>query len=451
MKLVIKILNLVYIAIAAVAITCFCSKPFLDLKANYKLGSNDLTELVSPLVSQKLDKEEVKQCIGDKTIAADVTLVIEATDVFHFQDKEGLKTKLDGSLETTAMSIVKQMKDPLHEMAVKIAKKTAKQMISDSIAHKIEAVSSTASAEAMEKAGIDDKYLSDFTEEVYDKLCEKDPTIDKVMEIVEVKMEDVLDKLNAAEVDGFENTEGMSKDMTDTVRADMEKQFKDMGICDEDGNILNIDDAINTMLMYYIDGGNKSESNENTEKTTEETTEGETGEGGEKVKRILFAEGSEEEETKKTEDELNQKLKNKLMQSIDEMAITSSFSEYLFIYFLFTMFLILPWAALAIFSLIRVIRRKKVWTKVWYLFTFAFIQLILGVVLTIAVSKFLPQISGIIPLESLRSVLSTLTMSVTTSSFIPSILYLALIPLTIVYVILAHRVKANYRKEKYSK
>ena len=65
-------------------------------------------------------------------------------------------------------------------------------------------------------------------------------------------------------------------------------------------------------------------------------------------------------------------------------------------------------------------------------------------------TKFIGKILEVIslPEDSPAALLNNASLSVQTSSFIPSILYLVMIPLTIVYIILAHRVKKQHKIEK---
>ena len=164
---------------------------------------------------------------------------------------------------------------------------------------------------------------------------------------------------------------------------------------------------------------------------------------------IMRAEGSEEEE----ESKLNAKIREILNKKIEEFNIKGILEQYWFIPLVFTGVLVLPWAIFIIITIFRSLRKSKCWTKSWVIFTFAILQVILGIVLYLATAKFMSQILGIIPLPENPAIeiIKQSTLIVETSSFIPSILYLVMIPLSIVYIILAHKVKKQYKAEKRAK
>ena len=105
-----------------------------------------------------------------------------------------------------------------------------------------------------------------------------------------------------------------------------------------------------------------------------------------------------------------------------------------------------PWVLFGLVTLIRTLRRRKIWTKPWIVFVFAFIQVFLGLVLTYGMKYFLPLFEGVIP-EAARQYLAGLSIDIRTGCLAASFIYLAFIPLTIVYIIIAHRLKKEYKFE----
>ncbi len=104
-----------------------------------------------------------------------------------------------------------------------------------------------------------------------------------------------------------------------------------------------------------------------------------------------------------------------------------------------------PWALFGLVTIIRTLSRRKIWTKPWIVFFFAFIQLILGIVLTYGLQYAMPLIAKYVPkfAEILES--TKLTVGLKTGCLIPSFVYVAFIPLTIVYAIIAHPLKFEYK------
>lgn len=117
--------------------------------------------------------------------------------------------------------------------------------------------------------------------------------------------------------------------------------------------------------------------------------------------------------------------------------------------------LMVPWVLFALLTILRTIRKRKCWTKPWIVFTLAFEQLILGIGLFLLTTTFKESIigllSGAIANESVLNLITTINLSITTSCLIPSIIYLAFIPLTIVYMIVCHKVKKEFKQYKREK
>lgn len=392
MKLFLKIFNVVYLAIAAVAICCFLTQPYIDLKGSYNLEPANITSMVKEAAGKDITDQEIQAIVGDTAIGIDIQAKVEAKYVFNFNDKETLKNSIVVPFDNTKQKVMTDL-SPIVENAVeRTAKNIAKKVIIQSVEQKIAELSpETDVQKAMSDANLDDAYFENFAGEVYAEATKENATIDKVNDnVVSGKMVEISSRLaTQAGLPEFADTTKIGGEMSAQVKEQMKSKFIENEFCDSEGNIVNIKEKIRS------------------------------------------------------------EIQSKLNLSVGEFA--TSFSEYSLYYFIVMWALIAPWLALAIFSIIRIIRRKKVWVKTWYLFVFASIQLILGVVLTIAVNNFLPQIFGVLPLGDFQDVLNTLKLSVVTSSFIPSILYLVMIPLVIVYTVFAHKAKKQYKREKKAK
>lgn len=113
-----------------------------------------------------------------------------------------------------------------------------------------------------------------------------------------------------------------------------------------------------------------------------------------------------------------------------------------------------PWVLLALVTLIRTLRRDKVWTKPWIVIVLAFPQLIFGLVLTYGLKYGLPYAAKFV--EILQKVLDAgVSANISTLCLIPSFVYLGVIAYSIVYMFFAHGAKVQYklrrrhRRERY--
>lgn len=391
MKIVIKILNLVYLAIAAVAITCFLTKPYIDIDGGYKLQPSQITQMVKDSGKNDIDEEEIKEIVGETSVDVKVKAKVEVKYVLKFTDKEGLKNSIAVPLEDTKADVQNQIEPILKKVVKKTAINITKKVVREAIENKILELRPGSDAKLiMDTAGLTDNYFETFANDVFQYVEEStDITVSDVMtNKVAGKMLEVTTMLKENGGMGeITDVSLIANQMTEKIETEMKAKFLENDFCDE---------------TYKI--------------------------------RPIYQ-------------KINEKVKEKLDTTVDEFS--TSFSKYSLYYFIALVAFIAPWLALAIISIIRIIRRKKCWVKSWYVFAFAAVQLLSGIVLTIAATKFLPNVAGVLPLEDFKEVLGSLSFStLVTSSFIPSILYLALIPFTIVYMIVAHRTKKNYKKEK---
>ena len=107
---------------------------------------------------------------------------------------------------------------------------------------------------------------------------------------------------------------------------------------------------------------------------------------------------------------------------------------------------LLPWAWFALVTLIRTLSPRKIWTRTGIIFFWAIPQVILGLVLTYGL-KYGLQIAGDrIPL--IKSIAEQIGLNIRFSCLIPSFIYLGMIPVTIIYLMLAHPFKVQYKFER---
>jgi len=172
------------------------------------------------------------------------------------------------------------------------------------------------------------------------------------------------------------------------------------------------------------------------------------GDTSDEGKAILRAEGESEQEESKLTTAIKDYIKSVLpMDAIYSMAEKADqYSNYVAIGII--ALFAFPWALFGLVTLIRTLRKRKIWTKPWIVFFFAFIQVFLGIILTYGAKYAMPLVAKYVPkvAEILES--TQLGLDIRTGCLIPSFVYVAFIPLTIVYAIIAHPVKYEYKMWK---
>lgn len=445
MKLVLKIFNLVYIVLAAVACVALLTKPLVAINADVNVPKEQVTQFLLPnLEDQGVTEEDLNQALtpslnekGMFNLKLDVN--VPAASLF-IKDSKQITEDLTKQISDSVDDLVNRLNPTIKELAKIIAKKEGGKAIKESIADQIKITNPEGDTAAiMEQAGITDDYIEDMTGTVLDALLgtpteEPVKNVGELMDKIDNNIDDICGKLAAAGVEGYPTDPVERQEKVDAMKGDIEEQLQtalqEAQLCDDKGEIKNIDVAIEDLLVSLLDQLMGSE-------TSEEPTKA----------LILRADDGAEQESK-----LNAKIREFLNKKIEEFNIKGIVEQYWFVPAIFAGVLMLPWIIFILITAIRTLR-KKCWTKSWVIFTFAIIQVVLGVVLYLITTKFIGQMLEIIPLPENPAIeiIKNSTLGIQTCTFIPSIIYLAMIPLTIVYMILAHKVKRDYKEEKRAK
>lgn len=446
MKLVLKIFNLVYIVLAAVACVALLTKPLVAINADVNVPKEQVTQFLLPsFEDQGITEKDLNQALipslnekGMFNLKLDVN--VPAASLF-IKDSKQITEDLTKQIGDSVNDLITRLNPTIKELAKLIAKKEGGKAIKESIADQIKITNPEGDTAAiMEQAGITDDYIENMTGTVLDALLGT-PTegpvqnVGELMSKIDNNIDDICEKLAATGVEGYPTDPVERQEKVDAMKGDIEVQLQaaleDAQLCDADGNIKDIDGAIEDLLVSFLD---------------QLMGEGSSEDDPEEVSKALIkrADNGTEEESK-----LNAKIREYLNKKIEEFNINGIVEQYWFVPAIFAGVLMLPWIIFILITAIRTLR-KKCWTKSWVIFTFAIIQVVLGVVLYLITTKFIGQMLEIIPLPEHPAIeiIKNSTLGIQTCTFIPSIIYLAMIPLTIVYMILAHKVKKDYKQKK---
>ena len=209
-----------------------------------------------------------------------------------------------------------------------------------------------------------------------------------------------------------------------------------------EATIKDIDSALVALINQYLlqKDPNSSESGENEES------------------RAIKRESTGPLTNTKSKEELNAALKEFAYKYIplDKIAsVNDAAGKYVPIALLAIVILVaFPWALLALVTLIRTLRRDKVWTKPWIVIVLAFPQLILGLVLTYGLKHGLPIAARFV--EILQKVLDAgVSANISTLCLIPSFVYLGVLVYSFIYMFFAHgpkvqyKLRRRYRRDRY--
>ena len=194
----------------------------------------------------------------------------------------------------------------------------------------------------------------------------------------------------------------------------------------------DVDTALANLIEQYLGGNKSEESQENT---------------GSRMLVRAEGESNSEDSKAKVEAALKEYLYKVIpfdtIYGVTEKA--DAYSTYIALGIIGLA--VFPWLLFAFITLLRTLRIKKIWTKPWVVFVFAFPQLILGFVVTYGLKYALPFVQRFLP-QNVVEYMQGLSVDVRMGCLAASFVYLAFIPLTIIYAIIAHRCKVEYKFEK---
>ena len=194
----------------------------------------------------------------------------------------------------------------------------------------------------------------------------------------------------------------------------------------------DIDTALTYLITQYYLGGDSSGK--------------ESEEGG---SRAIVREGEALNSTQ-SEAELREAIRSLILQKIPLdriVALNDQFGKYVPYALLGVIVLFaLPWGWFALISLIRTFRKNKCWTRPRVILLGAFIQLILGIVLTYGLQYALPLIASKVP--QVKTVTDIVSIDIRFSCLIASFIYLGVFVMSIFYWIIARKVKVEYKFDK---
>lgn len=443
--------------------------PLDDVFNGLKLTAT--VKLPSLLEFAKMDEAEqpllVKKVVGDaiKTTKNDaVNFIVAATD------------KLIPAVAKSAATVVIN-----NAIGSKIAEAMGKQAGDAEVSEEVKKVTA-------EVTNLVNNVWATLTEEKADGTPTK---VEDVKAVVTESIDNVFDALAEAGVEGFVEEDGTAKvipqEQIDEIGDQMAGMLKEVGLADEDGNITDINAALTTMLEMFMpkDNGGGEHQGEHQEEHHEEVQEGEgdegqKGEGGEGQKgeqpepqggagghtyvtrAVTRDEPQADDDTQIREmilgfiDPLLEKIPLDSIEGInlDEMLSFIPRATFM-IYIAITALAALPWILFALFTLGRTLRKRKIWAKPWFIFFICFLELILGAGLFFAlkygISLAMPLLpAGLIP-EPFDALVAGVSISFEMHCLWASFVYLAMIPFTIVYIVIAHPVKKDFKQYKKDK
>ncbi len=421
MKTVLRIFNIVIMAIAALATIFLFVSPTISFNSKVSVDIATFSEFVpSTPYTEDLD---IVSLLGTDTIEVGVKFRLNVGDTNKVMNKDRDFVN-DGMIGPNVNDIVDILHDPVNLITEYYVRTFLKGLIKDEITQQIDnarqkygATDSTAE-EIMEEVGMDDEYFDNFTFAMYRAADEEGATVDSVTEVLYEQIDDALAK---AEQTGVVDTSGYTEESKAGLKEDVVSNLETMELVNEDGTVKRISLMAFNYLANYLKGqlDGKVDPSELVMKEDEDDYAFST-----RLLRVF--------------------LYNQIPDDVYDVM------GYVALALFICMFVFAAnWVLLILITLFRTLLSKKPWTIFgpWFWFLGG-LQIILGFTITYLGKVVLPSYDISSIMAAVHIPIRGILLAPRTFALVPSIFYMMCVPLAIVYGFFKRRVRRQIRQEK---
>ena len=414
MKIVIRIFNVIIMAIAAAATVFLFTTPAISFNSKIDVNVKTFSEFVP--VTQYTDEYDIATLLGTDTIHTGIQFSLKATELNHLAT--GNRDVINEAvLNKNVDNMIVTLHEPIDLIADFSIRAIIKSTIKDEISKQIEGAKNefggaSSAQDIMDEVGMDDDYFNNFSLALYDSANADDSTIDSVSGVLYEQIDDALAR---AEESGLVDSSGFSNDKKDGITENLLKVLSDLNLVNEDGTIKQI----SSICYIYLSNFMKGRLDGKVEASTLDQQVGEsTPDYADRMTRLYVV----------------TMMPDGFYQGASAIAIGLIVGMFIFAAL---------WVFIFIFTLIRTFT-KKPWTMFgpWF-WVLGPLMLVLGFGITFGTKVLLPSVK--LPLDNLP--INSVLISIRTYALIPSILFVVMIAVGIVYAIFRSMAKADYRDE----
>ena len=424
MKTVIKVFNIVFLALAALAMTTLFTSPTLSVNANLTMTAEQIAKAMPSSGGE--EDIDVAALLEGETIHVGLTLSVQSKMLVRSLSDDP-KTVIDEEfIDPNVNSVVLALRDPIYKVGKGMLKQTATKNLITKFESAIDDFKESSDSRTAEQirleAGLNDSYFVNLSESVFEVVTQEEATVTKVNDVMFDGISRAVSQLNNANV-GVTVT-SIDESYKSSLRSTTKELLSGLKMVKSDGETLY---PFNVVMDAMLADVFRQTNNE-------EIPEGETIE--EKAEKLMPI--------------LTDFIKKTIpTDAYDTIAL--ALKALLGVLGLF----LLVWAFFFIFTLVRTILgfcgKPKMWTFTGPIFwIFGFFQIILGLVVTVASSVLLNGefLSSMMKGAEGAEMLKGLTGSISTSMLIPSIIVLVMFPACIVYGVFKRKYKRSLKQEK---
>ena len=252
MKLMLRIFNLVFIALSATALILLFTLPSFSLYSNVGI---DIKKISSFVPETKYTKDlDISQMIGTDTIYVEIEFSLSVGDL-HKAMNNDRETINENLLENNITEITTMLQEPIDNITEYVVRTAVKSLIQDLITQQvkssIEAAGGTQNpSDIMDEVGLDDLYFTRFADALYTAADSDDSSIGKLTDVVYAQIDDAITR--AGEVQEGIDTSGFDASFKEDIKSQMTDIFDELNITKEGGKLEKISELSYIYFSKYI-------------------------------------------------------------------------------------------------------------------------------------------------------------------------------------------------------
>ena len=253
-KTVVWVMNIVVTVLALLAMLCYFMGPVWEIQVTYPLPA----EVVDQMLESSLSEYDVEV---DEDVDLNFGLKIQMDMLLSAIGANADATVqkiIDGNVD----SIAEQLKGAISSFSRSIVEKVVQKVVTDRIHEEVNRImqneDDAETTRKLEAAGINDEYIAQKTEAIYDCMLAENAKVDDVAEIVIETVEEVYVKLADSGEFGFDTAE-----LTDSDKNMIREQVQDVfeAFSRADGSIA-FEDYINQLVIDALRSINAGDGND---------------------------------------------------------------------------------------------------------------------------------------------------------------------------------------------
>lgn len=274
MRIAVKVLNLIIIAVSLAAIVCLFVVKAFTFYANIGLDVNKVSEFVPK--TDYTDNIDISKLIGTDKIHFEIEFEMSIFDLNSALSKN--KEKIDEKLlKNNIDQIVETVQEPIDLITEYMIRTTMRELVKSEVSKQIDKCladvgSPSTAADVLDDLGLTDQYFASFADKLYDAGNSGTATVESLSQLLYQQVDETL---ALAEDAGQIETSGFDETQKEEIKNALIDIFNQLDLVESGGHVKKIGQIayiyFSKFLVEQLDG--KVDSSELQKKSTEDEVE----------------------------------------------------------------------------------------------------------------------------------------------------------------------------------